>query len=80
MAHNLMNAAVSIEALRSVLGREGQQEAAHALRGMEFMDCQMAHFARDVLASTKVYGPLAEAAKEEALRALDVALKPSGKG
>lgn len=78
MATKLMNAAVSIEALRSVLGREGQQEAAQALRGMEFMDNHMASFARDVLTSTVVYGPLAEAAKEEALRALDVALKPSG--
>lgn len=79
MATNLLNAAISIEALRAVLGREGQQEAAQALRGMEFMDDHMASFARDVLASTKVYGPLAEAAKEEALRALDVALKPSAK-
>lgn len=75
MAEHLMNAAVSIEALRSVLSLEGQHGVANALRGLEFMDQSTASFALDLLTSTTVYGPLAQAAKEEAIRALSLATK-----
>jgi hypothetical protein len=73
MAERLTNAAISLEACRAVLSQEGQHEAAVHLRGMDFLNADTARMARGILGSLSVYGPTANAAKEEALNALELA-------
>lgn len=69
---NLMNAAISVEACRSVLSREGQHEAAEALFGLEVLDVASANMTIALLSNVKVEGEQAKIAKSEALRALHV--------
>lgn len=73
MAEHLVNAVVSLEAARSVLGQEGQHEAVNALRGLELLDPASANMAFGLLSSIPVYGTAAQSAKREALNALRLA-------
>ena len=72
MAKRLVDAANSIETCRSVLSQMGQHDAATALQG-DLMDRTAANMAYGLLSAIPVYGTIAEAAKAEALSALELA-------